>query len=72
MLGVMGGSFRLTSLCRTLVYLEGDATMRSYEDSEGRKQSQLSLVQTKLEVLKRPFSPAASEGTGEVGPGEAA
>jgi hypothetical protein len=39
--------------------------MRSYEDSEGRKQSQLSLVQTKVEVLKRP-SPAASETPGEV------
>jgi single-stranded DNA-binding protein len=50
---------------RTLVYLEGDATMRSYEDSEGRKQSQLSLVQTKVEVLKRP-SPVASETPGEV------
>lgn len=49
---------------RTLIYLEGDATMRSYEDSEGRKQSQLSLVQTKVEVLKRP-SPAASDAAGE-------
>ncbi|KAF7514385.1 hypothetical protein GJ744_000155 [Endocarpon pusillum] len=48
----------------TLVYLEGDATMRSYEDSEGRKQSQLSLVQTKVEVLKRP-SPVASEAAGQ-------
>jgi single-stranded DNA-binding protein len=39
---------------RTLVYLEGDATMRTYDDAEGKKQSSLSLVQTKLEVLKRP------------------
>lgn len=38
----------------TLVYLEGDATMRTYEDAEGKKQSALSLVQTKVEVLKRP------------------
>ncbi|EXJ72197.1 uncharacterized protein A1O5_04701 [Cladophialophora psammophila CBS 110553] len=38
----------------TLVYLEGDATMRTYEDSDGKKQSSLSLVQTKVEVLKRP------------------
>lgn len=30
---------------RTLVYLEGDASMRSYEDAEGRKQTSLSLVQ---------------------------
>ena len=39
---------------RTLVYLEGDATMRTYDDAEGKKQSSLSLVQTKIEVLKRP------------------
>ena len=46
----------LTDSCntRTLVYLEGDATMRTYEDAEGKKQSSLSLVQTKIEVLKRP------------------
>lgn len=28
--------------------------MRTYEDSDGKKQSSLSLVQTKVEVLKRP------------------
>ncbi|KAJ9612151.1 ssDNA-binding protein, mitochondrial [Cladophialophora chaetospira] len=38
----------------TLVYLEGDATMRTYDDADGKKQSSLSLVQTKVEVLKRP------------------
>ncbi|KAK5953730.1 ssDNA-binding protein, mitochondrial [Knufia fluminis] len=38
----------------TLVYLEGDATMRTYDDADGKKQSALSLVQTKVEVLKRP------------------
>lgn len=54
----------LTIMIRTLVYLEGDATMRSYEDNEGRKQTQLSLVQTKVEVLKRP-APVASEAAGE-------
>lgn len=35
--------------------------MRTYEDAEGKKQSALSLVQTKVEVLKRP-QPAAGEG----------
>ncbi|KAJ9497117.1 ssDNA-binding protein, mitochondrial [Exophiala xenobiotica] len=40
----------------TLVYLEGDATMRIYEDADGKKQSALSLVQTKLDVLKRSQS----------------
>ena len=39
---------------RTLIYLEGDATMNVYEDSNGKKQSGLNLVQTKVEVLKRP------------------
>ncbi len=28
--------------------------MKTYEDAEGKKQSSLSLVQTKVEVLKRP------------------
>lgn len=28
--------------------------MRQYEDADGKKQSGLSLVQTKVEVLKRP------------------
>ncbi|OCT54981.1 Single-stranded DNA-binding protein RIM1, mitochondrial [Cladophialophora carrionii] len=40
----------------TLVYLEGDATMRTYDDADGKKQSSLSIVQTKIEVLKRPQS----------------
>ena len=43
----------LLIVCRTLVYLEGDATMRTYE-KDGETQSALSLVQTKVEVLKRP------------------
>ena len=50
----MGREHVLTMCCRTLVYLEGDATMRTYEDAEGKKQSALSVVQTKIEVLKRP------------------
>lgn len=28
--------------------------MRTYDDAEGKKQSNLSIVQTKVEVLKRP------------------
>jgi hypothetical protein len=39
--------------------------MRSYEDTEGKKQSQLSLVQTRMEVLKRP-TPVESEGPVEI------
>lgn len=37
-----------------MIYLEGDATMKTYDDADGKKQSSLSLVQTKVEVLKRP------------------
>ncbi|KAJ5992251.1 ssDNA binding protein [Penicillium sp. IBT 35674x] len=38
----------------TLVYVEGDARMKTYEDAEGRKQSSLSIVQRSIEVLSRP------------------
>ncbi|OAP61081.1 hypothetical protein AYL99_03282 [Fonsecaea erecta] len=51
----------------TLVYLEGDATMRTYEDSDGKKQSSLSLVQTKVEVLKRPQPKEEEIAPGNVG-----
>jgi len=51
---------RLTFEDRTLIYLEGDATMKTYDDADGKKQSSLSLVQTKVEVLKRP---QVAEGT---------
>ncbi|EAW17998.1 single-stranded DNA-binding protein [Aspergillus fischeri NRRL 181] len=45
----------------TLVYVEGDATMRSYEDADGKRQSALSIVQRTLEVLKRPYNPDATD-----------
>ncbi|RMZ80527.1 hypothetical protein DV737_g2928, partial [Chaetothyriales sp. CBS 132003] len=45
----------------TLVYFEGDATMRTYEDKDGQTQSALSLVQTKVEVLKRPVPKTEGE-----------
>lgn len=35
-------------LYRTLVYVEGDASMRSYEDADGKRQSSLSIVQSML------------------------
>jgi len=40
--------------------------MRNYEDSKGQKQSALSLVQTKIEVLKRPLP--KEEVTADVAP----
>ncbi|KKK18266.1 hypothetical protein P175DRAFT_0501956 [Aspergillus ochraceoroseus IBT 24754] len=47
----------------TLVYIEGDATMRQWEDSEGKKQTTLNIVQRNLEVLKRPSNPDYSSET---------
>lgn len=35
------------------MYLEGDASMRVFDDADGKKQTALNIVQTKLEVLKR-------------------
>lgn len=32
-------------LCRTLVYVEGDASLRSWENAEGQKQQALNIVQ---------------------------
>ncbi|MCJ1400136.1 ssDNA-binding protein, mitochondrial [Xylographa trunciseda] len=43
----------------TLVYVEGDASMRKFE-KDGKVESALSIVQQKLEVLKRPESSADS------------
>ncbi|KAJ5197014.1 hypothetical protein N7449_007493 [Penicillium cf. viridicatum] len=38
----------------TLVYIEGDAKMATWEDAEGHPRSALNIVQRTLEVLKRP------------------
>ncbi|KAJ5776992.1 ssDNA binding protein [Penicillium odoratum] len=35
----------------TLVYVEGDARMKTYEDAEGRKQSSLSIVQRMFDLF---------------------
>ncbi|OJD18757.1 hypothetical protein AJ78_01228 [Emergomyces pasteurianus Ep9510] len=40
----------------TLLYVEGDASMRSYEDSDGKKNSALNITQRHYEVLRRPGS----------------
>lgn len=34
--------------CRTLVYVEGDASMRKYESREGKTENALSIVQRLL------------------------
>ncbi|KAI9929893.1 hypothetical protein ASPWEDRAFT_35111 [Aspergillus wentii DTO 134E9] len=41
----------------TLVYLEGDASIRQWEDADGKRNSALNIVQRSIEVLKRPFNP---------------
>ncbi|RAL14204.1 single-stranded DNA-binding protein [Aspergillus homomorphus CBS 101889] len=50
----------------TLLFVEGDAAMRSYEDASGVKRSSLSILQRTLEVLRRPYQPQES-GAGEQG-----
>ncbi|EEH49719.1 uncharacterized protein PADG_05798 [Paracoccidioides brasiliensis Pb18] len=40
----------------TLLYVEGDASMRSYEDSDGKKNSALNITQRHYEVLRRGSS----------------
>ncbi|KAF9631214.1 Inorganic polyphosphate/ATP-NAD kinase predicted [Lasiodiplodia theobromae] len=38
----------------TLLHLEADAKMRSYETAEGQRASRLSLTQRNIEILSRP------------------
>ncbi|KAE8148589.1 hypothetical protein BDV25DRAFT_157997 [Aspergillus avenaceus] len=50
----------------TLVYFEGDAAMRQWEDAEGKNRTALSLVQRRIEILRRPYTDEkASEHSGE-------
>ncbi|KAJ1335077.1 single-stranded DNA-binding protein [Microdochium nivale] len=47
----------ITSLPKgTTIYLEGDATMNTYQDAEGKNRSSLRIVQRTMEVLRRPAS----------------
>ncbi|KAH6627868.1 glucose inhibited division protein A-domain-containing protein [Chaetomium tenue] len=52
----------------TMVMVEGDASMSSYVDGEGKARQSLNIVQRNLEVLRRPYDPnrAAGEVEGEV------
>ncbi|KAJ5797037.1 uncharacterized protein N7518_005577 [Penicillium psychrosexuale] len=45
----------------TLLYVEGDAKMSTWEDSEGQNRSTLNIVQRTLEVLKRPDNSGHSD-----------
>ncbi len=70
------GLFVLILYCRSLLYVEGDATMNTYQDSEGKNRSALNIVERKfapyipasiltavsgkIEILKRPEDAPAS------------
>ncbi|KAE8349823.1 hypothetical protein BDV28DRAFT_140380 [Aspergillus coremiiformis] len=45
----------------TLVLIEGNASLREWEDAEGKKQNTLNIVQRSIEVLKRPNIPTENE-----------
>ncbi|PYH76357.1 putative ssDNA binding protein [Aspergillus uvarum CBS 121591] len=51
----------------TLVFVEGDCAMRTYEDSNGNKRSSLNILQRTLEVLRRPYVPTESAEGDEQG-----
>ncbi|KAL1636783.1 ssDNA-binding protein, mitochondrial [Diplodia intermedia] len=46
----------------TLMHLEADAKMDTYETSEGQKTTRLSLTQRNIEILSRPQRQTDSEG----------
>ncbi|KAI2639783.1 nucleic acid-binding protein [Hypomontagnella submonticulosa] len=51
----------LTSLPKgATVYVEGDATMNTFSDAEGKTRSALNIYQRNIEVLRRP-APAQTE-----------
>lgn len=37
----------MANVTRTLVYVEGDASLRTYDDSEGKRHSALNILQSK-------------------------
>ncbi|KAH7038216.1 uncharacterized protein B0I36DRAFT_216483, partial [Microdochium trichocladiopsis] len=45
----------ITSLPKgATVYVEGDASMNTYTDAEGKNRSSLRIIQKNMEVLRRP------------------
>ncbi|KAI0602875.1 hypothetical protein F4775DRAFT_530991 [Biscogniauxia sp. FL1348] len=49
----------MTSLTKgTTVYVEGEAIMKTYTDSEGKTKSALNIYQRHMEVLRRPPPPS--------------
>ncbi|KAG5952300.1 hypothetical protein E4U53_001192 [Claviceps sorghi] len=46
--------FMLSLTKGTMVLVEGDASISSYQDSNGQPRSGLSVIQRNIEILKRP------------------
>ncbi|KZZ97604.1 ssDNA binding protein [Moelleriella libera RCEF 2490] len=44
-----------------MVFVDGDASMNSYQDANGQPRSSLSVVQRSIEVLKRPQNASQNE-----------
>ncbi|KJZ74074.1 hypothetical protein HIM_06523 [Hirsutella minnesotensis 3608] len=53
--------FLLTLAKGTLVFVEGDATMNTYQDANGQSQRSLNIIQRNVEVLKRPSAPETQQ-----------
>ncbi|KAK3692770.1 ssDNA-binding protein [Podospora appendiculata] len=47
----------------TLVFVEAEATMGTYEDSEGKLKTAMNIKQRSIEVLRKPASEASDEGS---------
>lgn len=62
---MLDGGTSLCQLFRSQVLVEGDVSLGSYEDAEGKKRSSMSIVHRSMEVLRRR-APAGLEGQQEV------
>ncbi|TLS22925.1 uncharacterized protein PpBr36_06042 [Pyricularia pennisetigena] len=43
----------------TTVYVEGDVSMSTYNDAEGKQRKSINIVQRHLEVIRRPTEPSS-------------
>jgi single-stranded DNA-binding protein len=53
------------SVRRTLVYVEGDASMSQYQDAEGKPRSSLNLVQRKLPLSLQSIHNSVTDNPAE-------
>ncbi|KAL1854794.1 hypothetical protein VTK73DRAFT_8700 [Phialemonium thermophilum] len=47
----------------SLVYVEGDVSINTYNDSEGNKKTSINITERALEALSRPHSSGSGEGS---------